>query len=367
MHRATPLTSSFRAYVAGGSRATVPEVDDTKLMQESLGNFMSNEARKAIEAPQNYGFTSVVADAMKGSGGKIQQSAETFVSFMGGNRSFPVFGNMDDRRHRLINLAKDAAKGATAMFGMKEWGQQILNTVDGIFMTGNTQKKIRFQLVDNQNGKTQQQMRGAKELPRKFRSKSGVEFDIETFIVDQVEARDGSGGGGSGGGQSTGATGQKTLHKENSSKYLEMTKDTHNFVHDQNINYKSGTHQLQPFSGGTRAGGGMLVQIFGDKFTAGLGHFMKQVTAAPPTSPMHLTTKGYVDSIFKALGITIPPLPPLPFPPLPPGVTLPPGITLPLPLQHEEETPVNPSGLFQQILDRLAAIESRIEKLENKI
>src|SRR6516162_7056794 len=73
MHRATPLNSSFRAYVAGGARATIPEVDDSKYMQASKGNFMSNEARSAIEAPQNYGFTSVAADATKDAQGKILQ------------------------------------------------------------------------------------------------------------------------------------------------------------------------------------------------------------------------------------------------------------------------------------------------------
>ena len=108
MHRATALTSSFRAYTGGGARSAVNQADDSHLMQESAGNFMAGEARQAIELPQNYGFTSVVMDAIQGAAGQASQmigqfvaSAESMISFMGSNRSFPVAGVMDDRRHRL--------------------------------------------------------------------------------------------------------------------------------------------------------------------------------------------------------------------------------------------------------------------------
>ena len=127
MHRATPLNTSFRAYTAGGARSVVNQVDDTKLMQEMGGNFMANETRDAIEAAQNYGFTSVVFDAEKGQDGKIAASAETFIGFMGGNRSFPASGNMDDRRHRLYKLEK----GDTAMFRGRGDKQQFHMTQDG--------------------------------------------------------------------------------------------------------------------------------------------------------------------------------------------------------------------------------------------
>ena len=40
MHRATPLNSSFRSYVAGGARSVIDKIDDSKLMQEMAGNFM---------------------------------------------------------------------------------------------------------------------------------------------------------------------------------------------------------------------------------------------------------------------------------------------------------------------------------------
>ena len=61
--------------------------------------------------------------------GKIIDGAETFMSFIGGNRSFPAAGNMDDRRHRLFGLAE----GDTAMFRGKDDKQQFHMTGDGGF------------------------------------------------------------------------------------------------------------------------------------------------------------------------------------------------------------------------------------------
>jgi phage gp45-like len=260
VQRSTPLTSVIRAYTGGGARSMIDTVDDNKTMQEGNNcQGMRGESWPSMEAPQNYGFTSVVADASK-VGGMIKNCAEGFISFMGGNRSFPVVGVMDDRRHRLMNLAKDAAKGAVAMFGQKDWGQQFLNTDDGMYMTGNTQKKVRLQLVDNKNGQQQQAQQqpgasgpagaqawkvtnppGAVELPDGrvvIRSKSGVEFDVERFDARaHVGARTGGAGGGNGSSAAGGAgggngssaagggqsTGQKTLHKEDSSQYFDMT------------------------------------------------------------------------------------------------------------------------------------------------
>src|SRR5215471_8344559 len=112
MHRATPNSSSLRAYTSGGARGLVDTVDDGQLMQAHSGTFMSNEARGGIESPQNYGFTSVNMPADKGADGKITGSAETFISFMGGSRAFPVSGPIDDRRHRLMNLGS----GDVAMY-----------------------------------------------------------------------------------------------------------------------------------------------------------------------------------------------------------------------------------------------------------
>jgi phage gp45-like len=285
MHRQTPYDIAFRGYSSGGARSCIDKVDDGPLMQESNdAHGMDSETFPTAEAPQNYGFTSVVADATKSAAGKIAQCAEGFMSFIGGNRNFPVMGMMDDRRHRLKNLAKDAAKGATAMFGQKDWGQQFLNTEDGMYMTGNNQKKIRMALVDNQNGKTQQQQppasagntpatiaaaaarvrangRGDAGLlqPVIFKTNSGVEFEIEVVpwyaeaamrnleVAALADGGGGNGGGGNGGQPQGGhedskPTGQKTLHKEDSSVWIEQNgKDTQSTHGDANSRQRAGS------------------------------------------------------------------------------------------------------------------------------
>lgn len=249
--RASPFEASYRAYHSGGTRSVIEKADDSKLMQEHSGNFSKGESRKGVESPQNYGFTSVVADATKDKNGKIDMGAESFVSFQGGNRSFPVYGAVDDRRHRLKGLGDDAAKGSSAMYGLKEWGQQYLNTEDGQFITGNKEKKNRMQLVENQNGKKQPANQGTRSPSTKtvaamrsdvtphpvsrngngmlvFRTRSGVEFEIEEFGEVSTFADGGGSGGGAGGGgqqqqsQANKPTGQKTLHKEETDIALEQ-------------------------------------------------------------------------------------------------------------------------------------------------
>jgi phage gp45-like len=245
MHRATPLHTSFRAYTSGGARSAVHEVDDGYKMQLGKANGMKNETRERIESPQNYGFSSVVADGDKGPNNSLTNSAEQVISFIGGNRSFPMGQSMDDRRHRLWNLAKDAAKGASSVFGLKEWGQQLLNTDTGQYLTGNVEKLNRFQLVENKNGQKQQATSQSKVNPSTNRyetikfvsSYSGVEFEIEVVppVVSVLNA-DGTvnllDGGGNGGGDSqqgqqqptSQSTGQKTLHKEESTIWIEQNK-----------------------------------------------------------------------------------------------------------------------------------------------
>jgi phage gp45-like len=228
VYRHTPLASAMRSYSAGGSRATIGTIDDAKHMQESNKcQGMRGESWGRMEAPQNYGFTSVVADADEDSKtGMVKDAAEGFISFMGGNRSFPVMGVMDDRRHRLMDLAKDAAKGAVAIFGQKDWGQQFLNTKDGMFMTGNMEKKIRTALVKNKNGQQQQGGSGGSGAGSKMAGTFGVE--IGTL------ADGGSSGSGSGGSDSKGQgeqkKGQSTLHKEESDTFHEISKDNHHLA-----------------------------------------------------------------------------------------------------------------------------------------
>ena len=154
MHRATGLTSSFRAYTGGGARSAVGSADDSTLMQESAGNFMAGEARKAIESPQNFGFTSVVMDAIQGAAGQASSmigqfvaSAESMIGFMGSNRSFPVAGVMDDRRHRLNGLDK----GDSAMFSTQGRKQQFHMSDDGMFASAPNDKTMRMALIDEQS------------------------------------------------------------------------------------------------------------------------------------------------------------------------------------------------------------------------
>jgi hypothetical protein len=217
MHRATPANSSFRGYTAGGARSTVDKADDGKLMQEMAGGFMKNEARKAIESPQNYGFTSVVMDAEKDAMGKIISSAETFISFIGGNRSFPVAGNMDDRRHRLMGLEK----GDTAMYRTKDDDQQFHMTTKGGFWSAPQGKTVRMQLVPQGSAK--------KGPPQgKGQQQGAAKAGVGTL------AADGGGSSGSGGGQQQGQqnkpTGQKAVAEAgaNSINYVEVKSDETN-------------------------------------------------------------------------------------------------------------------------------------------
>jgi hypothetical protein len=221
MHKATPNHSSFRAFVAGGARTTIPQVDDSKFMQESMGNFMSNEARKAIEAPQNYGFTSVVADATKDAMGKIKQCAETFTQFMGGNRSFPAMGNMDDRRHRLWGLEK----GDTAFFRQATDFLQSHMNKDGLFHTGPRDKTVRLQLLDQDSGQTQQ---GPGSGPGGHLTFFDLMPEMRTWPRPRPIPLDGSGGAGSGGTDGQGQEmGQKAVYQkgQQSYRFVHCTKD----------------------------------------------------------------------------------------------------------------------------------------------
>jgi phage gp45-like len=143
MHRATPYNSSFRAYTSGGARATVSSVDDGKLMQEIGASFMKGEKRSGIETPHTYGFATVPFDPDKDKEGNETAGPECFMQFMGGNRSFPVSGPVDDRRHRLKGLEK----GDVALFRGKDDGQQFHMNGIGSFLSTFPGKKLRMQIV----------------------------------------------------------------------------------------------------------------------------------------------------------------------------------------------------------------------------
>jgi phage gp45-like len=103
MHRQTPLTQGFTGYTSGGARALIDTIDDGKMMQQMKGSMMG-EGRESVECPQNYGFSSVVKPATKGKDGKIEDCAEGFMSYFGGNRTSNFCGVMDDRRYRPMGM-----------------------------------------------------------------------------------------------------------------------------------------------------------------------------------------------------------------------------------------------------------------------
>jgi Bacteriophage Mu Gp45 spike protein len=210
MHRATPANSSFRAYSAGGARALISAIDDLKGIQEVAGSFMRGEARKGIEAPHSYGFSAVPFDADKpGEDGKPGLGPEAFVSFIGGNRSFPSMGPIDDRRHRMKGLEK----GDTCIFSGKESGQNLhLNGV-GTFLNTFPGKKLRLQIVE--------------------KVKQATGGGASTFAE-----------GDTGGGQADAKEelGQRPNYKNPSTQYLEVTDDGTDSVNKkQSVRLPDGT------------------------------------------------------------------------------------------------------------------------------
>lgn len=206
MHRATPLNTSIRSYTAGGSRCVMGKADDSKLMQEISCSIMHNEARKEVEAAQNYGFTSVHFDPEKDQNGK-EIGAEAFLGFMGGNRSFPASGPIDDRRHRLYKLET----GDTAMFRGRGDKQQFHLTKDGGFWSAPQDKTVRMHLLetDSESNATVQQGGGGS---------GGGGTSASTFAAGASD---------SGGGQQQQKRGQEALYKDGqkSKRFVDITKD----------------------------------------------------------------------------------------------------------------------------------------------
>jgi hypothetical protein len=194
VHRATPVNAVFRAYSAGGARAAIGAINDLAGIQEVAGKFLKGEARKGIEHASQYGFTSVPFDADEGKDGKPGVGPESFVSFIGGNRSFPSMGPIDDKRHRMKGLEK----GDVAVFGGKDTGQQFHMNGIGTFLSAfaGAGKKLRFQLQKKAGGNAQ--------------------GGASTFA-------EGDTGGGQAGGQAE--MGQRPNYKNESAAYLEVTDD----------------------------------------------------------------------------------------------------------------------------------------------
>ena len=223
MHRAAPFAAATRAFSAGGARSLVDKVDDKKLMQEMGGTHMKGESGDKIKSPQNYGFTSVVMPADKDKDGNITESAEAFLSFIGGNRSFPVAAVMDDRRYRL----KELENGDVAFFDHLQ--HQVHMNKDGVFVTGRDDKKVSMQLVEKPQEQGQQSGQQG--------GQSGG-TGVTTFAESGA-----SGGTASGAGQTGGQKkkdGQKARYKKESKKFIDISKDTTEVQHDKKINVKAG-------------------------------------------------------------------------------------------------------------------------------
>lgn len=181
MQRATPLDSSFRAYVSGGARGCTHEADDTKLLQEVKVNFMKNETRDKVERPQNYGFTGYFRKA-EYKNGQIEKCAEHFSHFMGGNRSFPVCEAVDDRRYRLRNFLE----GETAVYDDQQ--QKVHIQRDRIY--ARSQYKVEMRVIKDQakmegHGKDKEADRDQQK--DKSRRWSTMVMDKDTITIERTD------------------------------------------------------------------------------------------------------------------------------------------------------------------------------------
>jgi len=197
MHRQTPLTAGFVGYSGGGSRTLIHEVDDSTNMQQMKGSMMFGEAREKVESPQNYGFSSVVRPATKDKDGNVQDCAEGFMSYFGGNRTGSFCAVMDDRRYRPMGLKP----GENAQYD--DVGQMTLLRRTGVY------------LLSNDNPEESQSGGGGSSSGQQADSGGGQQSTERMVSIRHVEKKkqdrpkrggnNGSSGGGSGasgGGQS---------------------------------------------------------------------------------------------------------------------------------------------------------------------
>jgi hypothetical protein len=228
----------------------VGQVDDSQFMQEMAGSMMKNEARSAIEAAQNYGFTSVAKSAIMNKLGSMVAGAETFMSFMGGNRSFPAAGNMDDRRNRLMNLKE----GDSGMFSTQGAKQQFhMAAEDGMFGTAPQDKTMRLAMIDENSEKdvdsqsyqaqqTRQEPGGPSHKAALLAVALGKIRNISEVLIDPIPGvptlyDEGGSGSATSGTNSAGTMGglkmgQKSLMDKNkkAGKFMEITKDSSKFA-----------------------------------------------------------------------------------------------------------------------------------------
>ncbi|MGY3130120.1 phage gp45-like [Bradyrhizobium sp. USDA 4501] len=172
MRFGTPIETSFRSFMTV-FRATINNVTDKHMMQETdLDSFHSHK-RKKVEAPQNYGFSSVVMprDGEQGKGGGYGnddqggESAEAIMLSAGGMSHF-IAVVMDDRRHR----PRVMPPGSSAQYGPNtDYGRSLTyikpSTKDdkdgGVYMIApHPDEYVSMRHIDNKKQpkpKTQQQ------------------------------------------------------------------------------------------------------------------------------------------------------------------------------------------------------------------
>lgn len=124
-----PLRNRIAGMVA---RAAVLTSDDSKRMQELQLELYPGEVISGAERVQNYGFTSRPKDPTG------DQSAEAAVVFAGGGRDHPLVVSVDDRRYRLVALAK----GEAAMYD--DLGNKVHLQRDQLLIKGVT--KVRLEV-----------------------------------------------------------------------------------------------------------------------------------------------------------------------------------------------------------------------------
>lgn len=182
MHRATPVNTSFRAYVSGGARCLIDKADDTQEMQECKATFMNNEVRKEIESPHSYGFTSLVVESEKDNEGKIDKCAEGFGQFMGGNRTFPVVEVMDDRRFRLKNFKE----GESALYDDQQ--QKVHIQRECVYTR--SQRKVEMRVIKDQkymDGHGSDQSASRDQQKDKSRRWSTYVMDKDVITIERTD------------------------------------------------------------------------------------------------------------------------------------------------------------------------------------
>jgi hypothetical protein len=203
MHRQTPLTAGFVGYTSGGARALIDTIDDDKMMQQMKGS-MIGEGREGVESPQNYGFSSVVRPATKGKDGQIEDCAEGFMSYFGGNRTSNFCAVMDDRRYRPMGLKP----GENTQYD--DLGQKTLIRRTGVYILSNDNEEENQQGGGGGSGGgsagTLADSGGSSgSNPERFVSIRHVELD------KQERPKRGGGQGGQGGGSSGGGASAAAL------------------------------------------------------------------------------------------------------------------------------------------------------------